>query len=222
MQGIDKQRADIDQIPVVVRSIQALADCELICEIVLVCPSAQIPDYYSIIKDYDLDLVSAVVGGGQTRQTSVFAGINACESSADYFLIHDGARPLVSTGEIRACIADAMRYGAAALGVRPRDTFKQVDGVGYISATIDRSNIIAIQTPQVFGAELYRQAMEATLHEGKDYTDDCQLIESMGRKVFVTPGSHENFKITTPHDLAIASAVLRLREEGIEQWLDAD
>lgn len=222
MDGIDKQRADIDHTPVVARSIQALADCELISEIVLVCPAAHIPDYYDIIKDYHLDLVSSVVGGGQTRQSSVFAGIKACDSQAAYFAIHDGARPLVTPEEVRAAVNAAIQHSAAALGVRPKDTVKRVDNDGCIASTIERENLITIQTPQVFEAGLYRQAMALALHEKRDYSDDCQLIERLGRKIYIVPGRYENIKITTPQDLAIAQAVLRLREEGIEQWLALD
>ena len=222
MEGVDKQRAAIDHTPVVARSIQALMACEFIREIVLVCPSGRIPEYYDIIRDYELDLVSVVVGGGNTRQASVFAGIDACSEQAKYFAIHDGARPLVTPEEIQACIEAAIRHGAAALGVKPKDTIKRVDKDGYISATIDRNEMAAIQTPQVFEAGLYRQAMALALRENRDYTDDCQLVERLGKKVYIAPGKYENIKITTPHDLAIAQAVLQLREEGAGQWLVLD
>ena len=222
MQGIDKQCAVIDQTPVVARSIQALMACGLIREIVLACPLRRIPDYYDIIRDYNLDLVSVVVGGGSTRQASVFAGINACSEQAKYFAIHDGARPLVTPEEIYACIEAAIQHGAAALGVKPKDTIKHADSDGYISSTLERDNLVAIQTPQVFEAGLYRQAMAAALRDGVDYSDDCQLVERLGKKVYIVPGQYENIKITTPQDLAVAQAVLQLREEGIGQWLTLD
>jgi len=214
MEGIDKQCAAIDHTPVVARSIQALMACGLIREIVLVCPHGRIPEYYDIIRDYSLDLVSVVVGGGDTRQASVFAGVDACSEQARYFAIHDGARPLVTPEEIETCIEAAIQHGAAALGVRPKDTIKRAGKDGYIAATLERNELVAIQTPQVFEAGLYRQAMALAVRENKDFSDDCQLIERLGKKVYIAPGQYENIKITTPHDLAIAQAVLQLREEG--------
>jgi len=222
MNGVDKQFIAIDDIPVVARSIRALMDCQLISEIVLVCPARRIADFYDLVKEYDLDLISKVVGGGETRQTSVFAGIEACDDRAGYYVIHDGARPLVTPVEVEACINAAMEHGAAALGTRPKDTLKRTGQEGYITATIDRNEIMAIQTPQVFEAQLYREAMALALREKMDYSDDCQLVERMGKRVYVAPGRYENIKITTAEDVAIAQALLRIRREGIEEWLASD
>lgn len=218
MEGIDKQQAAIDEVPVVVRSVEALSASPLVAEIVLVCPADLIPQYYALVRQWGLDLVTSVVGGGENRQQSVFAGIAACNREARFYLIHDGARPLASPEVIDDCIHAAFEHGAAAVGVPLKDTIKTVSPDGFITSTPERDGLVAIQTPQVFQAELYREAMALAIKEGRHYTDDCRLVERTGKKIRVTQGSYENIKITTPEDLAVAGALLRYREEGLEQW----
>ena len=214
MGGIDKQFADLGGLPVVARSLEALSLCGLISEIVLVCPAGQVPAYYELVREFELAQVSKAVEGAATRQESVFAGVEACSEQAEYFAIHDGARPLVLPEEVEACIQAAFEHGAAALGVKPKDTLKQAGSDGYITATLNRDEIIAIHTPQVFGAVTYRRAMAAARSEYKHYTDDCQLVERLGEKVHIVPGRYGNIKITTPEDLVIARALRSCCEFG--------
>ncbi|MCL2579321.1 MAG: 2-C-methyl-D-erythritol 4-phosphate cytidylyltransferase [Oscillospiraceae bacterium] len=218
MEGIDKQSALLDQTPVVARSLLALSECALVSEVVLVCPPGRVADYYEIVREYELDAVSIVVEGGETRQASVFAGVSACDAQATHFAIHDGARPLVTPGEIEDCIRAAIEHRAAALGVKVKDTLKRADKDGFIAGTIDREPLVAIQTPQVFEAGLYRRALALALQEKRDYTDDCQLVERLGQKVYIVRGEYMNIKITTPQDLAIAEGILQMREGGFAEW----
>jgi 2-C-methyl-D-erythritol 4-phosphate cytidylyltransferase len=212
MEGLDKQMAEIGGLPVIVRCIEALSISGYVSEIILVCPPPLIPEYFSLVKEYGLPLVASVVGGGETRQESVFAGVKACSGEAHYYVIHDGARPLIEPELIGDCVWAATIHGAAALGVPPKDTIKRMDSRGFVADTLPRQGLICIQTPQAFGAGLYKEAMERARRNGQDFTDDCQLIESLGHKVYVVPGSFENIKITTPEDIAVAGAVLRQRE----------
>lgn len=220
MQGVDKQSVSIDHMPVVARSAQALSECELVSEIILVCPAEKVGEYYRLVREFELERVSKVIGGGGSRQQSVFAGVQACDKQAKYYLIHDGARPLITPENVRACILAAFEHGAAAVGVKPKDTLKLVGKDGYISKTIDRAEMISIQTPQVFKADVYARAAKVALCEERDYSDDCQLVERLGERVFIVPGEYENIKITTPADLAVAQALLQLRHQGVEQWLE--
>lgn len=218
MQGLDKQQVMIDQVPVVARSILCFADCPMITEVVVVCREEQIVDYYRIVQEYAIDKVVSVVKGAAQRQYSVFQGIAACSPQTEFFAIHDGARPLVLNWEIEGCIAAAMQYGAAATGTPVKDTIKQLTEDGFVASTLDRSALMRIATPQVFAADLYREAMQRAQETRCVYTDDCQLVERCGYRVWISPGSYENIKITTPEDLAIAQAILTYREEGVEQW----
>ena len=157
----------------------------------------------------------AIVCGGATRQQSVLNGIEAVKD-AGYYVIHDGARPLVTPEEITAVCEDALEHGASTLAVPCKDTCKLVDAGGFVTATPDRSALWAVQTPQVFEAGQYLAAVGHSRAEGKDFTDDCQLIEYNGGRVHLCRGSYENLKITTPEDLRLAEAILSgRREEGI-------
>ncbi|MBQ4618133.1 MAG: 2-C-methyl-D-erythritol 2,4-cyclodiphosphate synthase [Clostridia bacterium] len=151
------------------------------------------------------------VQGGATRQQSVQNGLAAVDKDVDLIAVADGARPLITPEEIDRVIAVAAETKAAAAAVRVKDTIKQADENGVIIATPDRSSLWQVQTPQVFDAALYRQAMEAAQREGLDLTDDCQLVEHLGAKVTLVPTSYENLKITTPDDVTAAEAILKKR-----------
>lgn len=151
--------------------------------------------------------VTGIVCGGATRQESVKNGLMAV--SGDFVAIHDGARALICEKEIDAAISAATRYGAAAVGVKSKDTLKKADENGFILKTVDREYIYNIQTPQVFNlAEIKRMHY---LAEGNSFTDDCALAESFGTRIKIVEGSYDNIKITTPDDLEIAEKILRNR-----------
>ena len=209
MNGIDKQRAMLGGIPVLARSAMAFENCAEIDRIVVVCRAGEKAEIAKLMQGWGIKKLHAVAEGGETRQASVFKGILAC-GEAEYYAIHDGARPLVSGKVICTCIQNAKKYKAATAGVKVKDTIKIVDSSGFIKTTPNRSELYITQTPQIFEAKLYLQAMDNALVENKDYTDDCQLVESIGHKVFMSPSDYTNIKITTPEDLKIAEALLKL------------
>jgi 2-C-methyl-D-erythritol 4-phosphate cytidylyltransferase len=141
-----------------------------------------------------------VVAGGDTRSASVRAGLDAVPDDADIVVVHDGARPLASL-ELFHKVIDAVRDGAdAAVPALPlTDTIRSLDG-----GTIDRSRLVAVQTPQAFRAEVLRKAHE----QGTDASDDASLVEAIGGSVAVVDGEHRNLKITTPIDLRFAGFLL--------------
>jgi len=216
MGGIDKQQVMLlDGMPVIAHSIRQFQECPRIAEIIVVCQEENVADYYHIIRDFDLDKVASVVAGGEERQSSVFAGISACNPDADFYAVHDGARPLVLLEIIESCISEAIKHGAAAVGVPVKDTIKIEGKTGFINSTVDRSTLRAIQTPQIFEAKAYHRAMSLAKSRGHTYTDDCQLMEHAGKDVFIAPGSYDNIKITTPEDIAHANAILSYRMGGL-------
>ena len=152
------------------------------------------------------------VTGGETRQESVANGVAAVDKRCELIAVADGARPLVTPEDIDRVIAVAEETGAAALGVRVKDTIKVADTANVITATPDRSSLWQVQTPQVFSAPLYREAMAAATADGKDFTDDCQLAEYIGAEVTLVEGSYENIKITTPDDITAATAIIQKRK----------
>ena len=149
--------------------------------------------------------VDAIVPGGATRSQSVRAGLAAVPPEADLVLVHDAARPLASVALFERVIA-AVEAGADAAipGVAPSNTIKRVDKKGRVAGTLDRSSLVEVQTPQGFRAAALRAA-----HEGEpEATDDAGLIESNGGRVIVVDGDASNLKLTHPHDLDVARALL--------------
>lgn len=151
--------------------------------------------------------VDAVVPGGATRSASVRAGLAAVPGDADIVLVHDGARPLAPVALFEAVIS-AVRAGAdcAVPGVPVASTVKRVAGRTVVE-TVDRADLVEVQTPQAFAAAALRRAHA----DEPDATDDAGLIEAGGGSVVVVPGDPVNLKLTVPDDLTVARALLEAR-----------
>ena len=153
----------------------------------------------------------AVVTGGPTRADSVRCGLAAVPAGAEVIVVHDAARPLASPRLFHAVIAAACADGVdgAVPGVAPSDTIKAVDAAGNVTSTLDRSTLVAVQTPQAFRAAILRRAHEQA---GAGATDDAMLVEALGGTVRVVPGEPANLKITGPDDLGAAERLLASRK----------
>ncbi len=150
-------------------------------------------------------LADRVVAGGATRSASVRAGLAAVPEDADVVVVHDAARPC-ATPELFAAVVAAVRAGASAAvpGLPVVDTVKRVDGDGVVVETLDRTGLVAVQTPQAFAASALRKA-----HGGHpEATDDAALVERAGGRVVVVPGEPANAKVTGPADLVAAHKAL--------------
>lgn len=145
-----------------------------------------------------------IVKGGATRQESVYNALLAC-SDADYVLIHDGARPLVSHKVIMDTISTVLLKNALTVAVKTVDTIKKVDSENKIIQTLNREMLFNTQTPQAFKYELILSAHQKLI--GKNFTDDAGMLESLGYDVYILEGEYKNLKITTQVDLQIARAL---------------
>lgn len=144
--------------------------------------------------------------GGRERYNSVRKGIRAVPKSAEVIVIHDGARPLVTSSLIERSVKEVKKYGAAIVGVPSRDTVKEISRLGpFIARTIERKRAWLAQTPQAFLSPLLRKAYSRVR---KDVTDDAMLVEKLGIPVKMVMGSYQNIKITTPEDLLVARAII--------------
>lgn len=151
-------------------------------------------------------LADTVVAGGATRSASVRAGLAAVPSEADVVVVHDAARPCASPVLFASVIAAVVEGADAAVpGVPVADTVKRVDEGGVVVETLDRSSLVAVQTPQAFAAARLR----ASHAGGEDATDDAALVEAAGGRVVVVPGEPANLKLTGPGDLQAARLHLR-------------
>lgn len=195
--------------PVLAHTLKIFEECPLIGEIVVVCRAEDSAEISALLEGCPKPVKLAE--GGAQRQDSVLNGVAMLENS-DYLVIHDGARPLVTTEIVERVCRDAVKYGAASAAVKVKDTCKLADAEGFVLETPPREALMAVQTPQVFARSLYLAAADRAGREGKSYTDDCQLIESAGGRVYLTPSSYMNLKITTPDDLITAEALLQSGE----------
>lgn len=180
-------------------------------DIIIVTGADDIDECKTLIKNSNFRKVSLIAEGGKMRQQSVMNGLK--QAHGDIVLIHDGARALITDKEIDNAIEDCMRYGAAAAGVKCKDTLKSADKKGFITATVDRENTYLIQTPQVFKLSEIKELHKRAETEGFEATDDCMIAEHYGVRVKISDGSYENIKLTTPGDMLIAEEILRNRGE---------
>ncbi len=210
---ISKQLIKLNDTEVIVHTLRAFQNSEAIDEIIVVCREQDTEIIKNLAEKHSITKATGFTVGGATRQETVKNGVALVKASAEYIAIHDGARPLISPQDIDNVVNNAVKYKNSALGVFVKDTIKVVDENGFIISTPNRSSLIAIYTPQVFKFDLYKQAMQKAEQDGKDYTDDCQLVEALGEKVYVTNGSATNIKLTTPEDIIIAESFLNRRED---------
>ena len=197
MEGQDKLLLPLEEQPVLLHTLRALELCPYLAE---------------IIVDAGLSKVRKVIVGGATRTHSVLAGLGELSSGAELVAIHDGARPLVSQEVLETVIFRAAECGAAAPAVPVKDTIKRARD-GLVEATLERSELFAVQTPQVFQVDLIKAALVKALEDGAALTDDCGAVERLGIGVSLTQGDYCNLKITTPEDLAVAEALFAWREQ---------
>lgn len=206
-----KQFIPLLEKPAIEYTLKAFQKCYLIKEIVVVCREQDVERINELVNKNGFTKVSSVVLGGSSRSQSVRNGIKAASEKAKYFAIHDGARPLITVDEIDRVVEAAFETGAATLGTSVTDTIKIVDGFNKIESTPLRSQLRAVQTPQVFERDLYMFALENAGENSLEFTDDCALIENMGGEVLVVKGSEENIKLTTPVDVILAESILKNR-----------
>ncbi|NDC15847.1 MAG: 2-C-methyl-D-erythritol 4-phosphate cytidylyltransferase [Synechococcaceae bacterium WB9_2_170] len=197
--------------PVLAWTLQAALACEAIDWIGVVGQPVDEAAIAAILAAANPAVPVQWIVGGETRQESVSRGLAALPPGAQGVLIHDGARCLVSPSLLARC-AEAVQQGLAVIAAAPvTDTIKQVDGQGTITATPDRNQLWAAQTPQGFPVQQLRDAHAMALAQGWSVTDDAALFERLGLAVQVLEAPPSNIKLTTPFDLTIAEAVLAAR-----------
>lgn len=199
---------EINNMTVIERTVKTFSSIDEIDNIIVVVRENDIPFFKDVLLKYNV--IYCI--GGNSRQESVSNAVKVIDA-CDILIIHDGARPLVTAKEITSTLKAAMKHGAAAVGVPVKDTIKVIDKDNKIIDTPERSSLIAIQTPQIFKFDKYVSAMNLATEQGKDFTDDCKLLENMNESVYVVIGEYSNIKITTPEDIPTAVSILNSRGE---------
>lgn len=217
--------------PVIWYALQAIERSEIIDDCILVAGEEDMGHMRrEIVEKYGFNKVGAIVAGGRERCESVYHALRAIEAGNmavpnrdGYIFIHDGARPFLTEAILEDTYREVCRHRACAAAVPVKDTIKVADKDGFVVRTPDRNTLWAMQTPQVFEAELiiraYNELFRSNTPEGQApaVTDDAMVVEKMtGVLVKLVKASYGNIKITTPEDMEIASGFLK--KNAAENW----
>ncbi|MDO4754845.1 MAG: 2-C-methyl-D-erythritol 4-phosphate cytidylyltransferase [Parabacteroides sp.] len=215
---LPKQFIPIEGKPVLMHTLELFHRWDKRAELVLVLPEDHQSYWNMLCREIGCKAPHHIVNGGETRFHSVRNGLQFLQGkrmaeglSAEkaFVAIHDGVRPLVALEVIGNCFAEAASSGASIPVVPVVDSLREMNEEG--SRPVDRSRYQAVQTPQVFDFELLVKAYEQPYTEL--FTDDASVVEAMGHKVKTVSGNRENIKITTPMDLLLAEALIKLNND---------
>ena len=199
----NKLLLDLAGEPILVRTLEMLCTLQGIDEIILVYQR----DDLELLTQWDVQRrfhLGKIVEGGKTRSLSAAAGLAAVDKQAKWVAVHDGARPLLQSGDWLRLLAACSCVRAAVLAVPVKDTIKQANEQNYVQATLSRERLWSVQTPQLFQRDLLDKAYRCGLESLQQFTDDASMVEAMGETVALVQGSYSNVKITTPEDLVLA------------------
>ena len=214
-----RMRSDLNKIFLPLRGIpaivRAIAPFTGFCAgAVVVAAADEVEDMQAILAKYGMGrFVKAVVAGGSERQYSVYNGLKALPEDAEYVLIHDGARALVTEEVIGRALESVEKHGSGVAAIPVVDTIKRATADGLVQETPDRASLYAIQTPQSFRMDVIMAAHEKAREDGFLGTDDASLLEHAGIPVYLSEGDRENLKLTTPTDLELAEVILQIRAD---------
>src|SRR5437867_648885 len=205
--GPNKQFIELSGKPLVYYSLAAFEQCRAVDAVVLV----RRPDYAAQAEQIGRQFkkVVAYADGGPERQNSVWNGLE--KVTGDSVVVHDGARPLVAPALIESTVASALATGTGIAATKIVDTIKEATPERTVERTVDRTKLWAVQTPQTVRFKLLREAYGLVLKKGIVVTDEAAAVELLGQPVHLVETPFLNLKVTTPTDLAVAEALLRVR-----------
>ena len=213
--GFDKLFAAIAGKPVIAHTIRAFEGASSVGGIIVVAREDRHDELKTIVRDENFKKIRSIIPGGKRRQDSVRAGLDHLESVIRYVAVHDAARPLVITQQIDRVFEQCRIHGAAALAEPINDTLKRADADLVVTEAVDRHQLYAMQTPQIFERMLIEEAYRAVYAANISVTDEVSAVERLGRKVALVLHNDFNFKITYPRDLPLAEFVLQQRRNRV-------
>jgi 2-C-methyl-D-erythritol 4-phosphate cytidylyltransferase len=212
--GFDKLFSAIAGKPVIAHTVDAFERAPSVTGVILVAREDRINEFEQLVRDQRWRKTEAIVAGGEHRHDSVRAGLSRLGAGARYVAVHDAARPLVMPEQIERVYQGSRDTGAAALAEPVADTLKRGGTDLLVSGSVDRDQLYAMQTPQVFERKLLEKAYDVVAERKLRVTDEVSAVELVGHEIALIVNDDFNFKITFPRDLALAEFVLRNRERS--------
>ena len=206
--GFDKLFAVIAGEPVIAHAIRAFERATSVTEIVVVGREQRHDEIRKITTAAGFEKIRAIVRGGERRQDSVRAGLDSIDGDSKYIAVHDAARPLITPEQIERAFEPCRVHGAAALAQPINDTLKRADADFLVVGSVDRHQLYAMQTPQIFERKLIEDAYRAVYAENILVTDEVSAVERLGYKIALVLNDDFNLKITYPRDLPVADFIL--------------
>jgi 2-C-methyl-D-erythritol 4-phosphate cytidylyltransferase len=207
--GFDKLLALLAGKSVIEHAIDAFENAKSVADILVVTRADRVNEFEQLLRGKAK--VRAVVAGGEHRQDSVKAGLQRLDDKTEYVAVHDAARPLVTADQIERTFDRAREHGAASLAESVSDTLKRASQDLLVSGSVERHELYAMQTPQIFSRALLEEAYRAVFAKQLRITDEVSAIEQLGRQAILVPAEDFNFKITYERDLRLAEFILRDR-----------
>jgi 2-C-methyl-D-erythritol 4-phosphate cytidylyltransferase len=204
--GGDKLTVSLAGKPLIAHTLSAFEGTNAVSAIVLVVPPGREEEFRTIAREEGISKLTSVIPGGEHRHESVRRGLEALPPGVELVAIHDAARPLITPDLITSCLEMSAQEGASALAVPVTDTLLRIDASGCAAGTVDRTTLRAMQTPQVFCAAEIRDLLAAV---SGNPTDEVSVAVAAGKKVSLVEHHKPNLKVTWPHDVVIAEALLR-------------
>lgn len=202
---VPKQFLQLGGKPILMHTIEQLHQFDKVAEIILTLPEAYLDTWKDLAEEHDFHIVHTVVIGGKERFHSIQHALHFC--SGDVVAVHDGVRPLISMETLER-LFEAAQHSDAVIPVVPlRESLRRKTADKTVAAL--RTDYLLVQTPQVFKRTLLIEAYDQEYTE--NFTDDASVVENMGHVIATVEGNEENIKITSPNDLLLAEALLKLR-----------
>ncbi len=208
---VPKQLVEIFNKPLFIYSLEPFLELGF-SRVFLTYPKNYIKIFEKYVRKFGINEKVILIEGGRERYESVYNALaDQRVQGSKFVLIHDGVRPLVDKSLIKRVVSTATEKGSAIPAIPVKDTIKKVDEFGYVSETLNRSKIFAVQTPQCFLTQTLFNAYNFVFENGLNITDDAMAVELIGEKVFVVEGDFANIKVTTKFDLYFVKFILSNR-----------
>ncbi len=215
--GRPKQFRGLGEHPVLVQVLLSFERHPAVGHAVVAAPEGRVTEVTDRLQAEGLSVLTAVVGGGENRQTSVRHALRAIPDSVETVLVHDAARPFVAAAQVQAVVEAVRTEGAASLAVPVADTLRRSEHDRF-GDTVPRDGLYRMQTPQGFRREWLERAHRRAASEGTVATDDVALVQRVGHEVVRVSGSRRNFKITTPDDWTLAQQLWPAWKDAPERF----